>query len=202
MRVHHSLPIVFGMIVTLMAFAAHHAMAATARSESRAERRGRLETGSNVVHVLADVTPGRASMSKRIAVAAGLACAVACAGESPPSHARESAAATATRVPGSPSQDTAFFELERVARANRRTTEGGCRFTGGIDDPKSLRLPQGAAYEERVVSLDRRTCATMVARGYRLRVPDLDTAGTAGRKVSTTTVSFPDSLIRPRYRPQ
>ena len=130
-------------------------------------------------------------MSKLVAVTAGLVCAVACAGQSPPSRARESAVATQTRAPGPRSGDTAFVELQRVARASSRTTEGGCRFMGSVD-PTPPGFPQGAIYQERVVSLDRRTCATVVAIGYRLQMPPLDTAGTAGR-TDSTSINFADS---------
>ena len=139
-------------------------------------------------------------MSNLLALTAGLVCAVACEGQSSPSRARDSAVTTQTRAPGPRSGDTAFVELQRVARTNSRTTDGGCHFTSSVD-PKPLGFPKGAIYEQRVVSFDRRTCATVVAIGYRLQMPSPDTAGTAGRSDSTS-ISFADSASPGRRKHQ
>jgi hypothetical protein len=131
-------------------------------------------------------------MSKLVALTAALVWSASCTGQSSTSRAHESSAATQVQAVEPRSGDTAFVELRRVARANRHTADGrGCHFEGTAG-PLPPGLPQGAVYVERVVSGDPRTCATVVAIGYRLQMPPLDTAGTAGRTLSTS-VNFADS---------
>jgi len=131
-------------------------------------------------------------MSKLAAVTVGLAWTAACAGQSPPSLARDSSAARQSQAPVSRSGDTAFVELRREFRANRHTADGkGCHFEGGVG-PLPAGLPPGAVYSERTVSGDPVTCATVVAIGYRLQMPPLDTAGSASRTLSRD-INFADS---------
>ena len=130
-------------------------------------------------------------MSKLVALTAGLVWTVACAGQSPPSRAHESSAATQALAPAPQSGDTAFVELQRVSRANSHAIGGGCHFTGPVG-PRPPGIPPGAVYEERTVSGDLRTCATVVAIGYRLRMPPLATAGSESRTLSTS-INFADS---------
>lgn len=129
-------------------------------------------------------------MSKLAALTVGLIWTVGCAGQSPRSRAKEPAAATNAASPVPRPVDTAFVELRRVTRANSHTADRGCHFesTAGAIRPH---IPDGAVYVERVVSGDPRTCATVVAIGYRLRMPPLDTAGSANRTASTS-ITFAD----------
>lgn len=131
-------------------------------------------------------------MFKLLTLAVGFVWTASCAGQSPPSRAQESSAAKRAGAVELALGDTAFVELRRVTRANRHTADGkGCHFEGTASQlPPGL--PPGAVYSERVVSGDPRTCATVVAIGYRLKLPPLDTAGTASRTLSSS-INFADS---------
>lgn len=131
-------------------------------------------------------------MSKLVALTAGLVWTASCAVQAPPSPAHESAAARKSLTTAPQAGDTAFVELRREFLANRHTADGkGCHFEGGVS-PLPAGLPPGAVYSERTVSGDPVTCATVVAIGYRLQMPPLDTAGSASHTLSRD-LNFADS---------
>jgi hypothetical protein len=115
------------------------------------------------------------------------------------SPTQESSAAPHAQPAAPRPGDTAFVELRRVTRANRHTADRrGCHFEGAAS-PLPPGLPPGAVYSERVVSGDPQTCATVVAIGYRLRMPPLDTAGSASHSLSSS-INFGDSAGPVRRR--
>jgi hypothetical protein len=75
--------------------------------------------------------------------------------------------------------DTAFIETRRFTRQGVRTAEGGCRFSSA-DSGRP-----GERHELRTVSIDRKTCTSVVALGYRKVWPEPDTVGVESRSAST-----------------
>lgn len=130
-------------------------------------------------------------MCKLVALTAGLVWTAACAGQAPPSRGEKAAATTGTVAAAPQPGDTAFVELQRVSRTNRHTVDGGCHYEGTAVGNRP-HIPEGAFYVERVVASDPQTCATVIAMGYRLQMPPLDTAGSASRTLSTS-IKVPDS---------
>jgi hypothetical protein len=132
-------------------------------------------------------------MSRSITVTAALVWAAACARQSSPENAREHerTADANPKAVALHSEDTAFVELRRVEEVGTRSAGGGCRFVGN-DSARPPGIPKGAAYEQRYVSIDRRTCASIVLQGYRLKQPPLETRATAESTLSAT-FDFTDS---------